>query len=154
MPATNLDLFRSVRKDEFPGGAIVDDHAVTGVLYPSFEDKQYVVMVRGVPETRTRRADVNPYRREGELVVDPGHGASLFDKTGLFGAKHWWYFELPEGTVIPESLRIRFTGHNDTYDADHYQIEPAALRMPVEAYKGALDNLARNAVSRLYANAR
>ena len=87
-------------------------------------------------------------------AVDPGSGTSLFDKSNAFGSKHWWYFTIPIGTVIPDSLRIRHTGRNDTYQAEHYQIEAAARSMPVEAFKGALDNLARNAVVKLYENAR
>jgi hypothetical protein len=45
---------------------------------------------------------------------------------------------------------VVYTGHNDTYDADHYQIEARTGRLSVEAYKGALDNLARNAVEKVY----
>ncbi len=37
---------------------------------------------------------------------------------------------------------------------EHCRIEAAGLRMPVEAYQGALGNLARNAVAKLYENAR
>jgi hypothetical protein len=51
-------------------------------------------------------------------------------------------------------LQIAYTGHNERYDADHYRIEPAVRRMPVDAYKAALDHLARNAVAQQYDNAR
>lgn len=147
MATLALDLYRSVRKEDFPDGVVVDDHAVTGVLYPAFEDKTYEVKVRGQTETRKRRADLYPKPFRGGQVVDPGGGTSLFDKSGAFGSRHWWYFKLPEGTVIPESLKIRHTGHNDVYNAEHYQIEVVA-RMKLEAFKGALDNLARNAVTK------
>ena len=43
------------------------------------------------------------------------------------------------------------TGHNARFKADHYQIECLAKTMRVDAFKGALDNLARNAVVRLVA---
>ena len=149
MPKTTLDLYRSIRKDDFPDGPIVDDHAVAGVLYPTFESTTYVIKRRGQEETRTRRADVTPYTHKGERVIDPGGGTSLFDRSNTFGRAHWWYFKIPEGTVIPDSLKIRYTGRNEVYDADHYQIEAAANRMRVTDYKGALDNLARNAVVKL-----
>jgi hypothetical protein len=60
----------------------------------------------------------------------------------------------PGDTPIPGSLQIAYTGHNERYDADHYRIEPAVRRMPVDAYKAALDHLARNAVAQQYDNAR
>jgi hypothetical protein len=88
---------------------------------------------------------------EGSPVIDPeSGGTSLFNKSNLFGPTYWWYFKIPVGTVIPPQLRIRFTNHNDTYDADHYQIEAANAGLRVDAYKQALDNLARNAVTKLY----
>lgn len=149
MAETTLDLYRSVRKEQFPQGVIVDDHAVEGVLYPSFEDSTYV---DGGGKTRPRRADVYPYVHSGEAVIDPGGGASLFDRSKVFGTKFWWYFTIPKGTVIPDSLRVVFTGRNNTYNADHYQIEAAVQRLPVQAYKQALDNLARNAVVKLLEN--
>jgi hypothetical protein len=148
MATTDIDLYRSVRKEDFPEGVVVDGHAVTGVLYPTFEPTTYQTVVRGNVETRTRRADVTPYPYNGQPVVDPGGGTSLFNKANVFGTKYWWNFKIPAGTVVPASLRIRFTGHNDTYKADHYQIEAAAHRMAVVAFKGALDNLARNAIVR------
>jgi hypothetical protein len=51
-------------------------------------------------------------------------------------------------------LQITYTDHNERYDADHYHIEPAARRMPVDTYKAALYHLARNAVAQQYDNAR
>lgn len=95
MTTTGTDLFRSVRKEHFPEGVIVDDHAVAGVLYPSFKDSIYQIVDHGKPVTRTRRADVYPYFHDGQDVVDPGGGASLFDKDNAFSAKHWWYFKIP-----------------------------------------------------------
>lgn len=150
---TTTDLYRSVRKEDFPDGVIVDDHAVHGVLYPSFAKSTHQVQVRGKLETRTRLADVAPYLHKGQPAIDPGGGTSLFDRNKAFGSKYWWYFKIPNGTAIPESLRIRHTGRNDIYNAEHYQIEAGTARMPVEAYKGALDNLARNAIAKLYEDA-
>lgn len=154
MTTTKLHLYRSVRKEGFPDGVIVDDHAVAGVLHPSFKTTSYQTVVRGVTQTKTRLADVKPFVHGSQEVIDPGGGTSLFDKDKAFGTKHWWYFTIPEGTEIPASLNIRHTGRNEVYDAEHYQIEAASGRMPVESYKGALDNLARNAVKKLYEDAR
>jgi hypothetical protein len=74
MTTTGVALYRSVRRDEFAGGPVVDGHAVSGVLYPSFEDTP-------LPNGRTRLADVRPERNSaGEEFVNPGAGASLFDR--------------------------------------------------------------------------
>jgi hypothetical protein len=151
MTGTDLALYRSVRKDEFPGGVIVNDKAVEGMLYPSFAPKEIVNRQTG--EITKRDPDISPYPDGDEQFVDPGGGTSLFDKPDRFPKKYWWSFAIPKGTVVPESLQIIFTGFNKRYDANHYQIEPAARRMPLEAYKGALDNLARNAVVKLYEKA-
>jgi hypothetical protein len=154
MPTTEVALHRSVRKEDLANGVIIDGHAVTGVLYPAFEPKRIETKQGDKVVTRVRAADIIPYTHEGQSVVDPGGGTSLFDREYVFGTKYWWDFKLPTGTVIPESLRLRHTGHNKQYRAEHYQIEPAANRMTVTAYKGALDNLARNAVEKLYRDAR
>jgi hypothetical protein len=50
--------------------------------------------------------------------------------------------------VRTEIARNKFTGNNPTFNANHYQIERRAGRMRLDAYKGALENLARNAVLR------
>jgi hypothetical protein len=142
MTTTGVALYRRVRKDEFPGGPVVDGHAVSGVLYPSFEDTP-------LPNGRTRLADIRPERDSaGEEFVNPGAGASLFDRKNRtrFPRNYWWFFTLPEGTIIPESLKIVPGEFSTRFGANHYQIEPAAQRMSLAAYKGALDNLARNAV--------
>ncbi|HEV2677284.1 MAG TPA: hypothetical protein VGV37_22340 [Aliidongia sp.] len=154
MVNTTVDLFRSVRQEDFSGGVIVDNHAVTGVLYPSLEAKTFESKVRGATVTKTRPADVLPYMHDGKPVVDPGGGTSLFDKNGVFGHKYWFYFTIPKGTIVPDSLTVRHTGHNSTYGAEHYQIEAAGAKLSVEAYKGALDNFARNAVVKLCEAAR
>jgi hypothetical protein len=56
------------------------------------------------------------------------------------------YLQAATGTVIPESLVVRFTGYNKIFDANHYQIESKAKMMRMDSFKGALDNLARNAI--------
>jgi hypothetical protein len=141
MPNTTTELYRSVQQKDFRNGVIVDGKAVTGVLYPSFEDKTY----KSKGEWKTRRADIYPYIDKGEKFVGTEGGTSLFDVCGCFGHVYWFYFTIPKGTVIPDSLKVRNTGFNQTYGATHYQIE-ASNPMTLAAFKGALDNLARNAV--------
>ncbi len=84
----------------------------------------------------------------GQEWVKSAGGTSLFDVKGVFKGKSWLSFEIPEGTAIPRSLVIRETGYNERFKANHYQIECAAKSMRVDAFKGALDNLARNALAR------
>lgn len=146
---TTLDLYRSIHKTTpgYDDGPIVDGAAVSGVLYPDFEPRK-------ISKTRTRPADLTTFDGEGgvKMVRNDG-GTSLFDKAHVLpgGVDNWHSFKLPTETVIPSSLKIRFTGHNKTFDADHWQIESVAGTMAMDAMKGALDNLARNAIVRLIA---
>jgi hypothetical protein len=146
---TGVALYRSVRKEDFPDGPIVDDHAVIGVLYPSFEPTD-------IGKGRERPPDVVVIAdKHGRWVIPDGGGTSLFNKKvdKVFKEKYWWFFAIPKGTDIPGSLRVRHTGRHEPFEAEHYQIEPAAGRMTVMAYKGALDNFARNAVVKAYEDA-
>ena len=146
---TTLNLYRSIHKTTsgYDDGPIVDGTAVTGVLHPDFEPRR-------VSKTKVRPADLSSFDGEGgvKMVRNDG-GTSLFDKANVLpgGADNWHSFKLPPDTVIPPSLKIRFTGHNKTFDADHWQIESVAGTMAMDAMKGALDNLARNAIVRLIA---
>lgn len=140
MSNAEIDLFRSVRIEQFPDGTIIDDKPAPGVLYPDFE-------TRMLSSGKIRQADV--VLSKDQSMVMAGGGTSLFDRDKVFKSKGWLSFKIPEGTIIPNSLIVRFTGYNKTFAANHYQIECAAKMMRVDAYKGALDNLARNAVVRL-----
>lgn len=139
MATTALDLFRSVTEEQFGGGTVIEDKPAPEILYPDFEPRE-------LPSGKTRAADVK--FSKDKLWVKSGGGTSLFDKANVFKGKKWLNFTIPEGTEIPDSLNIRNTGYNVTFKATHYQIESAAKLMRVDAYKGALDNLARNAVVR------
>ena len=146
---TTLGLYRSIHKTTagYDNGPVVDGAAVSGVLYPDFE-------ARKISKTRTRPADLSTFVGEGGVrMVRNDGGTSLFDKANVLpgGAANWHSFKLPTDTVIPPSLKIRFTGYNKTFDADHWQIESVAGTMAMDAMKGALDNLARNAIVRLIA---
>jgi hypothetical protein len=144
---TALALYRSIHKTTpgYDDGTVVDGKAVVGVLYPDLEPRR-------ISKTRMRPADLPMFTGErGIPMVRNNGGTSLFDKPNVLpgGATVWHSFKIPQGAVIPDSLVVRFTGHNSAFGADHYQIEIRAQTMSVVALKGALDNLARNAVVRL-----
>jgi hypothetical protein len=142
MATTSLDLFRSVNTEQFPNGTMSGDKPAPSILYPDFEDR---VLRSG----KIRLRDVTPFLEDGETWVPHLKGTSLFDRKDVFKpAKFWLNFTIPEGTKMPGSLIIRNTGYNETYKATHYQIESRARKMRLDSYKGALDNLARNAVER------
>lgn len=156
MATTDVSLWRAVRKEAFADGTIVDGHAVAGVLYPDFEERQIGRKVKGVMTYTTRAPDLAPTKgkpSDGEDAtldyVNPGGGTSLFDKADVFGgaSKGWFSFKIPDGTSIPDSILVKNDGRREERDATHYQLEPLT-RMRVDAYKGALDNLARNAIAR------
>lgn len=134
-------MWRSVRKEQYPDGTVIDGKAVEGVLYPDFERRP---ITSGPSKGEMRPADVKV--KDG--FVQPGGGTSLFDKADVFGTKYWCCFPLPEGTVIPEPLIIAGPKFNAKYNADHYQIE---TRIPIrlDSFKSALDHLARNAIVRI-----
>ncbi|WP_338846348.1 hypothetical protein V8J88_21630 [Massilia sp. W12] len=139
---TELDLYRSIRVEQFPMGPIIESQPAPEILYPDFEEKE-------LPNGSFRKPDTQPFvGDDGELWVQSGKGTSLFDKPGVFKTKGWLSFTIPKGTQAPDSLILRFTGYNERFKADHYQIEPKARLMRLDAYKGALDNLARAALAR------
>ena len=146
MPTTNTDLYRAVINGSFEGDELIKDgKPVTGVLYPRFEDTTYIDY-QG--KEQTSFADVTVIGSD----VDKGGGTSMFDVEGWFGFSNWKYFHVPNGTEYPDGLFIKRgssvrTNKSGKLRGRHYQIEPKN-RMTVEAYKGALDNFARNAVVR------
>lgn len=143
MSKTDLSLWRCALLEFFPAGVVIDGSPAPGVLFPDFHP-------RPLPNGRTRLPDIPLEPDEAGIDrVNPGRGTSLFDRPRVFSdPKVWLSFKIPIGTEVPASIRIVNTGYNKRHQATHYQIEPASLRMRVDAYKGALDNLARNAVVR------
>lgn len=155
MPTTETDLYRAIIDGTFAGDLVVDGEPVAGVLHPRFEETTY--FDRNNIE-RTSRADVTVLPRATGDLVDTGGGTSLHDVEGWFGHSGWRYFQIPGGTEYPANLHIRkgkrpTSNRSGKLTGTHYQIEPLN-RMTVSAYKGALDNLARNAVVRQVALAR
>lgn len=143
MPKTSTNLYRAITKDSMEGPFVVDDKPVAGLLYPRFESSTYVDS-SGLE--RTSPADVDIISGE----VQKGGGTSMFDVKGWFGFTNWEYFHVPKETEYMENLFIRAgkslrTNKSGKLTGRHYQIEPKNP-MTVDAYKGALDHFARNAV--------
>lgn len=145
MANVEVTVWRSVRKEEFPNGTIVDGSPADAVLHPSFVK---TLITGGKRKGQWRDPDVYTFKSNDALYAQTGGGTSLFDKPGVFGTAYWHLFEIPKGTPIPDSLKFEGPDYNPVYDANHYQIESRAKTMRVDAMKGALDNLARNAIVR------
>lgn len=146
MQTCSTNLWRAVHKDDFPDGPIVNEKAVTGVLYPNFAKKLIGKDAKG--NLKYRDPDVTV----AQGMVQIGGGTSLYNKSNFFKGKNWVYMLIPEGTEIDPNLRIVDPEPRPAVGADHYQIE-AGKPMFVDEFKGALDNLARAAVARAYENA-
>ena len=138
--SNGVPMWRSVRKEAYPNGTVIEGKAVEGVLYPDFEEK---LITSGPQKGRMRAADVETIAG----FVQPGKGTSLFDKEDVFGTKYWCCFPIPKGTVIPEPLIIAGPEYNAKYDANHYQIE-TRIPLRLDVFKAMLNQLARNAVVR------
>lgn len=151
MATSKVTVWRSVHKEDYPNGTIVDGKAIAGVLYPSFNDQ---IINSGPRKGSVRLADVECFVSLGVGHVKTGGGTSLFDRNNVFGTKYWLSFEIPEGTVIPDSLLLTGPVWNEQRQANHYQIECKTRVMRLDAFKGALDNLARNAIVRSIALAK
>lgn len=145
MATVQVTVFRAVRKEEFPNGTIISDKPADGVLHPSFVK---TLITGGKRKGQWRDPDVQTFTSGDLLYAQTGGGTSLFDKKDVFGDTFWHSFEIPAGTEIPDSLKIEGPDWNPVYKANHYQIECKAKTMRVDSMKGALDNLARNAIVR------
>ena len=136
-----VDLYRSVRNEDFPHGVLRDLEPAPGLLNPDFYD-------RPLPSGKTRKADVVIDTLGGVEWVQAGGGTSLFDKPQVFPPPGWMSFQIPEGTPVPATLKIVFTNYSKTFKANHYQIESRTGTIRKDAMIGALDNLARAAIVR------
>jgi len=148
MPKTDTDLYRAIKNGTFENDVfVVDEKPKAGLLYPRFEATTYI---DGSGTEQVSEADVTVHPLPTGDEVEAGGGTSMFNVDGWFGFGHWQYFQVPNGTEYPENLVIKRgrskrknkSGNRTGY---HYQIEPRN-RMTVSAYKGSLDNFARNAV--------
>jgi hypothetical protein len=146
MATIQKHLYRSVRKDEFTNGVLTEDgEAMAGILHGDI-DPRTITNRQGGSTTR------QDWRRDPRAYFKTGHGTSLWDKRGVFGTNYWHYFTLPEGTIIPDSLKLVEGNWSDRYQATHWQIEVAnGGELKADALRGALDNLARNCIVRAIA---
>ncbi len=79
----------------------------------------------------------------GNKVLQNNEGVSVTGTFGTMGGLGWCYFLLPNDTEIPVSLDIV----EDPLDSDpKHHLVRLRNRMRLDAYQGALDNLARNAI--------
>lgn len=149
MPKTETNLYRAIIDGSIEGDLINDGRPVQGLLYPRFEETSYI---DAIGRERTSPADVVTHKTPDGDEVDEGGGTSMHDARGWFGNAGWRYFSVPEGTEYPPNLVLK-RGKRERWNRTrtvrgrHYQIEPLN-RMSIDAYKGALDNLARSAVVR------
>jgi hypothetical protein len=144
MPSTTATLYRAIKNGTFKDDELVKDgEPAAGLLYPRFETTTYI---DGFGIEQVSKADVTVIGDD----VEKGGGTSMFDVDGWFGFTHWKYFCVPAGTEHPDSIVVKRgkskrTNKSGSRSGYHYQIEPKT-RMTVLAYKGALDNFARNAI--------
>lgn len=150
MVESTVALYRAVRRrGVFRRGVIQDGKAVEGVLYPDFEAKTYF-------NNRLQRVVSRPPDVAGDPQggVTEGGGTALLDRNQTFGLASWHYFTIPRGTPIDYSLVLRHLGRNSRLNAEQYRIEVRTGGTSIQTFKGALDNLARAAVAKLYEDAR
>lgn len=141
MAKTPADLWRGVHTSDM-NVIETEKGPVDGVLYPTFSRKK-------IGKDKFREPDVTIK----DDAVQTGGGTSLFDKDRFFSGDKWNFFYIPQGTDIDPALRVTGPDWNGFFKANHYQIE-AAKPISVDAYKGALDNFARAAWAKRYADAR
>lgn len=152
MPSTTRDYYRALRNDgpfsEKPASA--DD--TVGYLYPDFEPRTYTL---SNGQKKTRAAEVDTVRG----MVQPGKGTSLLGDPEFFDQANWHDFVIPIGTPYPATITIERRGTTTIgrgrrqKSTPHFQVElvnPAKR----DAFRGALDTLARNAYAKAWENAR
>lgn len=91
MSVTPVDLYRSIRIEDFPQGAIIESQPAPEILYPDFSDKE-------LPDGRVRRADVKfaPESKDGKQWILSGGGTSLFDRAHVFKGKNGCPLKFPK----------------------------------------------------------
>jgi hypothetical protein len=129
MATITTDLYRSVHKSQFKKGLVIADVPAPGVLYPDFYERE-------IRKGEFRAPDVDIVKEEGVEWVKEGGGTSLFDKENALPGTCWLQFQLPKGTVIPDSIKVRFTNYNSKFAANHYQIESATKLIRIDTFKG------------------
>jgi hypothetical protein len=146
MAQTTTHLYRSVMSERF--AIKVGEYPGDGVLDPRWEDSTYTDK-KG--RKKLSRADVTVVTGRDGPEVEAGRGTSLHDVPGWYSYPDFW---IPEGTqycdadiVIHKDEDLRTSPYNPKVTGYHYQLEPKH-QMPVVAFQGALNNMARAAVVR------
>lgn len=111
------------------------DGSVRAPDVTTFKDTGGTVWVRGVED---RNAQHRP-------EVSWKEGVSVSTSPGGFGYSGWFYFLVPEGTPVPDSLDVKPTPTRN--DPGHHSIRCRNL-MRRDAYEGALNTLARLALAK------
>ena len=143
--ATDKAYYRSLHKNEWKTIPTLEKD-VTGVLYPDFVRREILAKDKATGKMfvkSTRDPDVTVRMVGAEQHADGGGGTSMHDYSGALTPSFIWReFVIPKGTEMPAGIRIVQRGNN----LRHYQIEVAAGTMEIDAFRGALDTLARNAI--------
>lgn len=160
MPDISLDLYRSCKKRDWGSRTASDDQRAQQFL--STEGKASLHPNYGFTRSdgSARPSDVTTFHSGNETWVrgvddikpDGTHWVSWKEgisvgstKEAMPYAKGWFDFLLPKGTPIPASLDVRHTPSRS--NPDHYSIR-CKNQMTQEAFHGALDTLARNAIAK------
>jgi hypothetical protein len=154
-----VDLFRSCKSSRWKGNTAAKktenftNEAGKGSLFPdyvgftrrdgtvrapdvtTFTHRDGTTWVRGVEDRDDRDIPFISWKE----------GVSASAEPGGFGYEGWFYFLLPKGTAIPESLDVRPTPTRS--DPGHHSIRCRNL-MRRDAYEGALSNLTRAALAK------
>lgn len=158
MAQTEWELYRAIHSDspefaKLDGVATGQDGATSdGLLHARTNGEVQVgeggsQFIKAPDVALQRSADDAPW-----YVLKDG-GTSMHDVPGWFGYTTWNYFYVPQGTeYCAETLFIKRDKKNKwnrtkTVKGRHYTIRPK-IRMRLDAYLGALDNLARAAIVR------
>jgi hypothetical protein len=94
---------------------------------------------------RPRPADIKIEKVRGKKwvrVKERPRGISTFDKPGLPSGRHWEYYKIPKGTVLPYGLAIVKDEYNTRFNATHYTLAPF-FDMPLSRFKTLLSQLAQ-----------
>ncbi len=146
MAKTATDLYRSVMGNKFKK-VTTGVYPGDGILDPRWKDEEY--FSNKLKKMVTSVADVDIVVGKDGPEVRTGGGTSLHDVPGWFPCKEFW---IPEGTEYSDEIHIKKDAKTKwnpagTVKGIHYQLEPKT-QMTVEAFKGALNNMARAAVVR------
>ena len=158
MAEIEWDLYRAIHQDS-PEAGKLDSLAAgrsgatgNGLLHARVEGDVQTgsdggQFVEGADVMLERSGDDRPW-----YVLTDG-GTSMHDVPGWFGYSQWNYFSVPKGTeYCANTLYLKRDNkkkwnRTKKVSGRHYTIRPKT-RMTLDAYFGALENLARAAIAR------